>query len=967
MKHLLAIFLSVFPAIFINAQIIIDLSQYENTVNSEVTFTVQKAGTKEGIPYASAYLIPVKDTIVTHFALSDKDGHVTISEVPQGKVELNVELLGYKPFRKEFSIKGWEMDLGIIQLEEDAEFLDAASVSANVDPITMDKDTLIYNAAAFRVGESAMLEDLIKMMPGMAIDEEGSVTVNGEKVDKITVGGKTFFFDDPSMTLKNLPAKFVDKIKVMDKNTHEAEMSGIVSKNDKEKVMDVQLKEEYKQGTFGNAKALAGASLSAEDSELLRENPGLLFNGSALVASYDEQDQITVLGSGKNADVPGSRSVLMVMLDDEDVDVMAGKNGITTSAQAGANYTTSRIKGISTDVSASYTYSAKDAKERTARTSFLEGGNLDTDSDFEGTAKDNRLVVNASMEKYGGKFEFTLRPSFHYTDAGRSTSTRSSTGGISGIVNKGLALTSSSSRKARFNNNLYLGVRNLGKKGRNIIGSASVQTSSGKGNSSEVSRTDFAAGGMPDVRNLLYDKNTGTFNSNGRLAFTEPFSDKLSFNVQVRANFESYRSDKDAFNGEDRSANTYYSTYSKRTGKRFTETVNLQYSFSDRNRVLLGLSSFQTQNVTESESFGARNTVGEGEWSNNWAPSLEISLAKGNVRGDLSYDGQSSVPSGESVTPAINISNPLMITAGNIYLRPSFSHHISGGMTYRIPKKGLSLSASGYGSFSSNSVVPATWYDTDGVRYAVNVNAQKPVSTFNVYCSLNTPIGSARLFNLSLNISYMRTEGISYQAAGRLDGLDKDNFSYTEMMAWFWGDADGDRFYRGESGFRESRTADNTYNTTMMLSFRKGGFYSNANLSLTNRVAKYSLDPTADMNTWNINPYLDAGYRTDNGYDFSVNGTYCIYKGYAYGMDSNNLIINASLSKTFKKVTLVVQAVDLLDRNKNFRRTVSAEYKEDIIGNTLGRFFMAGISFNFGKMNARNNSTAQSALLNMQY
>ena len=353
MKRIFAAIFSIFLAISAKAQIVIDMTQYNNTVNTDVTFTVRKAGTKEGIPYASAYIIPVKDTIVTHFALSDKDGFVTLSDVPQGKVELNVEMLGYKPFRKEYSINGWELNLGTVFLEEDAEFLDAARVTATVDPITIDKDTLIYNAAAFRVGESAMLEDLIKMMPGMAIDDDGNVTVNGEKVDKITVGGKTFFFDDPTMTLKNLPAKFVDKIKVMDKNSHEAEMSGVVSQSDKEKVMDVQLKEEYRQGTFGNMKALAGASLSGEDADMLRENPGLLYSGSALVASYNEQDQLTVLGSGKNAEIPGERGAMMMILDDDEVDVMAGKSGITTSAQAGANHTTAILKGVSTNVSAS--------------------------------------------------------------------------------------------------------------------------------------------------------------------------------------------------------------------------------------------------------------------------------------------------------------------------------------------------------------------------------------------------------------------------------------------------------------------------------------------------------------------------------------------------------------------------------------------------------------------------------------
>ena len=109
-----------------------------------------------------------------------------------------------------------------------------------------------------------MLEDLLKRMPGMEVAQDGSVKVNGEKVDKITVGGRTFFFNEPSLAVKNLPAKIVDKIRVIDKDKEDASFTGISSKNDKVKVMDVQLKEEYKKGWFGNAKAGGGSTLTPQ-------------------------------------------------------------------------------------------------------------------------------------------------------------------------------------------------------------------------------------------------------------------------------------------------------------------------------------------------------------------------------------------------------------------------------------------------------------------------------------------------------------------------------------------------------------------------------------------------------------------------------------------------------------------------------------------------------------------------------
>ena len=967
MKKLAILLAAVLLPAALFSQVVIDLSMYNETVNTQVSFTVCKAGTKEGIPYVSAYAIPVRDTIVTHFAISDKDGYVVLSDVPRGKYEINVEMLGYKPFRKEYSIGGWEMNLGRLELEEDPEFIDAARVTANVDPVTVVKDTLIYNAAAFRVGETAMLEDLLKMMPGMSVDDQGNVTVNGEKVDKITVGGKTFFFDDPSMTLKNLPARFVDKIKVMDRNSHEADMTGIESRSDKEKVMDVELKEEYRQGTFGNVNALAGTSASSGDEQMLRENPGLLFNASGMLASYNEKDQLTVLGNGKNADVPGSGGAVLIISDDDEVDVMAGKSGVTTTAQAGANYNTSRIKGVDTDVSASYTYSSKDSRQRTQRLSFLdEGDNLESGSDFVGNARDGRMVVNASMSKCSGKFEFAVRPSLSYVDSDRATDTRSTTSGNSGLVNEGWSTQVSDFRKLRLNTSLYMGLRNMGKEGRNIMFSGAFASTWGNGSSSELSWTGFGSG-TSDERNLNYARNTGSFSGYGRVAYTEPFTEKLSMNVSLRASSDSYSSDKDATNGEDGSRNEYYSTYSRRYGDRFVEALTLQYKFNEDNRVIMGMSAFQTSNVTVSEALGASRTVGEGEWTNNWAPSLELGFGKGNFRGHIEYSGQTSLPSGESVVPAIDISNPLMVTAGNIYLAPSFSHDFSGGVSFSLPKKGLSLFLEGYGNVMSNSEVPAVWFDPEGVRYSVNVNAKDPVSNISGYFSFSSPLGAQRLFNLSLDVNYMRWVGVSYQAAGRLDGLDKDNYSYQDMMSWFWGDSHGDRFYSGESGFVRSKTSNTSYNNYISLSFRKGGFYAYASCALNNRTAKYSLDGGTDMKTWDITPSLKLGYTSEKGLDFSFNGKYYIYRGYSSGMDDENLILNLSLSKTFKGVTLLFHAVDLLDRSNSYRRAVTAEYREDTIGNTLGRFFLAGVSFSFGKMNARNNSTAQNAMINMLY
>lgn len=218
---------------------------------------VLDAKSRAPIPYATVYLIPQGDTTITNISLSGEDGAVVLEGVVSGRYGLNAELLGYKTFTKLYEISqapGWDLDLGTISLEEDAERIDAATVTAAGNPVTIQNDTLIYHASSFHVGENAMLEDLLKKMPGIVVSEDGTATVNGEKVDRLTIGGKTFFFGDPSVALKNLPAKIVDRILVTREETTTAQMHGISTEFDKETVLDVELKEEFQEGWFGDVR-----------------------------------------------------------------------------------------------------------------------------------------------------------------------------------------------------------------------------------------------------------------------------------------------------------------------------------------------------------------------------------------------------------------------------------------------------------------------------------------------------------------------------------------------------------------------------------------------------------------------------------------------------------------------------------------------------------------------------------------
>ena len=264
MKRFFAILLCLIAAVSARAQFIPG-GLFERNQGS-VLVKVLEEKTEAPVPYASAYLTAKNDTLITNFALTDTSGVARITKVTRGTYVLTVEMLGYKTYNKEhyFSFD-WErdsVDLGVIRLAEDAQLLDAAHVTAIGNPIEIRQDTIIFNASSFQVGQNQMLEDLLKRMPGMEVSKDGTVKYNGETIQKITVGGKTFFFDDPKMALKNLPAKVVDKVKVIDKKTDAEEFTGVAE--NREKVMDLEFKQEFKEGWFGNATVGAGTTVAGD-------------------------------------------------------------------------------------------------------------------------------------------------------------------------------------------------------------------------------------------------------------------------------------------------------------------------------------------------------------------------------------------------------------------------------------------------------------------------------------------------------------------------------------------------------------------------------------------------------------------------------------------------------------------------------------------------------------------------------
>lgn len=943
----------------LDAQIVISDDMFGRT-SFKVTAQVLDSLTKEPVAFASAYLRHPKDTVIASFALTDTLGKATLKDVTKGEHLLCIEYLGYKPVYRKIFVRG-NFDAKVILMQPDDKVLKAASVSAVGTPMEIKGDTLIYNASSFRVMSNDNLADLLKKMPGVEVGEDGTVKVNGKEVSKITVGGRTFFLGDNKATLDNLPARIVDKVKVIDKESESAEFTGI--KGDKEKVMDVELKEEYKSGWFGNAKLSGGTTASGKDDNGFKERKDLLFSGSAMVSAYGERNQLTTIANGYNFMAPGSG--MLVMYDGNESDVPSlPYNGMHRRWQVGTNLNSDVIKGFTTDASVVYSSENVDKRSRTDRTSFKEDGDLfDTSDEVENGNLDKFSVRAEFKKKNRKKTSLYFRPSFTWYDH-NSTSTVNSRS-LMGEEERNRSVSNSFSRRRGVSTagNLNTGINKLGKDRRALTLDVDYKLSSNDGNSTEYSKTTFASSGNEDIRDLTYDNNGSYSDISGSVNYVEPFGKNWALAATVSSRYSVRKSTSEASNA-DGSANDYYSSVSDNYYFSNVGQILAQYNKGKTN-VQFGGQARLYNNENYARSFGLDTKTGVDEWQTTLSPFVNVRYSDKNNNVYFRLSSRTARPSSASIVPTFNIVNPTRITAGNIYLKPVTTE--SATASYRGSWGKARFNGWMFGDYSSNSQVSAIWFDKNSIRYSIPVNTRKPSYTCSTDFDFFTPLSKDGKLQLSVSGGLVINRSVSYQSKGSLDGIDLDSFDYTGFMENFWGDASGDRFYSGQSGFQESltRTLRTGLSTALTLNLER--FSVQLAPAVNNSRSRYSLDSRANTNYWETFLNIRPSYTSPHEFEFQSDFSYVILRGYGSGYDDDYVRWNLSVGKNIKSFNITLTAQDMLDSAKSLRRTVQDDYVQNSYTNVLGRRIILSFTWNFGKMDASKSGAAQNAMWNMAY
>lgn len=912
--------------------------------------------TGDPVEYATVSLTKAGESAVYKYAQTGGDGKVYMTGIAAGKYTFKAILLGYETLEQEIELPK-DADLGTRKMKVQAEFLEGATVTDIGNPIVVKKDTIEHNVSLLKTSDNDVLEDLLKRLPGVEVDSDGKITANGKEINKIYVDGKQFFLDDPSIASKNLPAKIVEKVRVVEKKSEQAEFTGI-DDGEEETVLDLGVKKGMMNGWFGNLLAGGGMDIHGKDADgnSVRNDPR--FQGAAMIARFSEADQIAFIGNANNTNNRGFNDLAANAMGGMGGGGRGGMgggggmggwggNGISTSYMAGLNGGRQFENKSEVFGNGMFNSNSRHVEESTATTDLKKDGSSLFSTD-NGKTDRHTWGVRAGARadwKVSPTTSLLFEPNFNLGwgevyDYGDFTTDKTSAAGVKSKVNDGSSIQESSSKNQAANGRLLWRQR-LGKPGRTISINARYQFSNNDMTGINRSITNTYNGDkLANVAlvNQYYERNSRSNSINGRVSYTEPLGKNFYAEANYSIRYNVSNSYKNTFNKDESGHYTVkdekYSSdiVNKHTNQNIGLNIRKQ---EEKYNITVG-ASVQPQK-TENHTINGGHTRDTVLKILNWSPNARVDINFSDYKMlRFNYRGNSNQPSINQMMPIPDNSNPQRVTLGNLGLKPSFSHNMR--MEYR------STNMTNYASFNANlsfnyntrNIVNASWNDASGVKYTIPVNNNKGAYSANAFIMFNSPIAKSKF-------SIMTFTNASFSTGVSLVG-DDDKIDAAKESSYL----NLDNYTQNE--YKKASISEN-------LRFVYRGDVVEASLGGNVRYSQtwYTISTQNVNPTWNnaINGRFIA--KIPNVLDISTDARYNFYIGYEEGYNNPTFVWNAEISKQIihNSFTISLKAYDILNQSRNTYRQSADNYIKDVKNNTLGRYIVMSLTYRFGTFGGR--------------
>lgn len=902
-------------------------------------------GDGKAMENATVLLLASSDSSLVSFGRTKPNGTFELRNVSlAANCFLKLTFVGYEPYFQDVlkdtkPTNGSTLELGGIRMTPLSKLLNEAVVKAERDPVKINGDTTEFNASSFKVQPNATTEDLIKKLPGMEVDKNGNVKAQGEAVTQVLVNGKKFFGKDPKIALQNLPAGAVDKVKVYDKRSDQADFSGI-DDGEREKTIDIQLKKDYSQGTFGNG-TLGGGGVEGDVASR--------YLGKFAVNNFSKTQQLSFLGNGNNINQTGfsfedyagftgaSRQMAsgggMRINSDNSNGVpldMGGTKGFLKTFSGGVNY--NKVFSKKTELNMSYFFNDQISNTRTLtdRENFLGGqSSFLSKTDANSLTENQNHRVNLTLDQKIDTFtSLKLTSNFSMTENTSDNETFSENKRLGILQNKGNTLNNTEGGGMSAQNSLLLRRRFM-KKGRTVSANVffNYNQTTNNGNLNAVNTFYRNGIGTDSITKQDDDRVNNRSNYGTTISFTEPLGKRqyleanYSYNATVNAaDRKVYRliNNESIFNTN--LSNKYINDYIyQRTGltyrinkKEWNFSTGLQYQHSDLNGDLITRDTL----IKKSYDFALPNVR------------FEFNPVQGK-RATFSYETSVREPSISQLQPITDNSNPLYISAGNPNLKPEYNNRIRIGYNHFNQATFSAFFSNISFNYTNNKITNAQTTDTLFRRFSQPINVRNDVSA-NGFIGYNRPIVPQLLrFNARTNASYGR--GISLINTS-------DNILNPKAKA------------NSIENLTERTSVGLTLGLTLTV---RDSFDLSVSGTVNHNNTSYSIQSANNQKYDVYDLETDANWRLPFGLKLFGSFTYNIIKGNSFGTSQGIPLLGAGISKYMLKQNrgeLKFQMVDILNRNQGYSRSTDVNYIQEERVNSLGRYAMLSFTYAFNPM-----------------
>ncbi len=909
----------------------------QNSVNLKGKILDSK--TQVPLEAVTVYLTSAKDSTVIDYTLTDKNGIFDLkTRKSENATILKISYIGYAVMNKALKEITESIDFGTLRLEESENMLGEVVVQSEAPPIRIKNDTLEFNASSFKVRPDANVEALLKQLPGLEIDADGKITVNGKEVNQILVNGKPFFDKDGKIALQNLPSDIINKVQITDTKTKKEELTGAKASSNNASI-NLTIDADKNKGLFG--KVMGGYGTDDR------------YETSLMINYFKDKRKISLLGSTNNINstgfsmneifdsMGGGRGATSIYTNDNGsfgINGMrfGGSNGITRSHIGGLNYGDEIAKDFTVNGSYFYTGSDTENKNRTRNEVFLPEESFTSTSEAE--TRDDRFAHNANLEleyKIDSLTTIGITPKMVRGESKYKSASASSTINQDGR----LAKDSSGERDSQTDTyTLATGMfynRAFKKKGRFLNVNANLESNQTEADDKNISFNNFYEDldddGITDAtrtdnRNQIESERNLQENYNAEIEYSEPLKDSIALQFAMGWDYKQNVQDRGTFD-YDPGSQTYsvfndsLTSYMRSGQRTITPKVGLNIN-REKFQLNIDLGTAATHFEANSVYLGESTAISRDylfPFAQLWG-GYNFTKSKSLW---INYQYEVDFASAREFLPVEDYSNPQNTIVGNPDLDPNQSHYLY--LSFRnydyATKSGYSLY--GGGSIYDSQIVSSTTYDDSRKGLTQFVNVSGTASMWmggNWSKSIKREAHSFR-YGIGVNSGFDQNQGF-------INGqkFDSESWRITPRINFSY-------------DYGELLSISPKYDFT----YRESNYSNYVIDQATNLTHRFTLQTTS---------YWPKHVVFGNDFSYTYNSNI------ADGFKKDFYLWNMSLGYNFlsDKLLAKVKIYDLLDQNQNSTRTINATSIVDEENVVLKRYAMFSLTYKLEKFGGKKKS-----------